>query len=46
MLKDGAAQAVTIRTGLTDGKMTEVLSGDIKAGDKVITQQLKSAAGA
>lgn len=46
VLKDGAAQAVTIRTGLTDGKMTEVLSGDIKAGDKVITQQLKSAAGA
>lgn len=30
-----------VKTGMTDGTMTEILSGDLKAGDKVIISQLK-----
>lgn len=38
---EGKAKALRIVTGLSDGKMTEVVSGDLKEGDKVITAQLK-----
>ncbi len=37
----GNAVKKTVTTGLTDGSMTEIVSGDIKVGDKVITTQLK-----
>lgn len=30
-----------VKTGMTDGTMTEILSGDLKVGDKVIISQLK-----
>ncbi len=41
---DGHAQPRRIVTGLTNGRMTEVISGEIKAGDKVITDQLRQSA--
>ena len=37
----GNAKPVEIVTGLTNGRMTEVISGPLQAGDKVITDQLK-----
>ena len=37
---DGKPQAVQVTTGDTNGTMTEVLSGDLKAGADVITGQL------
>jgi HlyD family secretion protein len=37
VLRAGAAQQVTIKTGLTDGTSTEVLSGDLAVGDLLIT---------
>ena len=36
ILKDGAPQPVEIKTGLTDGRMTEVLDGELKPGMLVI----------
>ncbi len=41
--RDGHAEPRTIVTGLTNGRMTEIVSGDLKAGDKVITDQLQQA---
>lgn len=38
----GKAKPVQIVTGLSDGRMTEVISGPLKEGDKVVTDQLKS----
>lgn len=37
VLKDGRAAEVRVRTGATDGVVTEILSGDLSAGDPVIT---------
>lgn len=37
VLHDGEPVAVTVTTGATDGRQTVVLSGDLKAGDEVIT---------
>lgn len=37
----GNAVKRDVKTGMTDGNMTEILSGDLKAGDKVIISQLK-----
>jgi HlyD family secretion protein len=37
VLKDGQASALKIKTGLTNGRMTEVLEGDLKPGMQVIT---------
>lgn len=41
---DGQAQPRRIVTGLTNGRMTEIISGELKAGDKVITDQLRQSA--
>ena len=38
---DGSAQPRRVVTGLTNGRMTELVSGELKAGDKVITDQLR-----
>lgn len=43
VLRNGAAEQVSIVTGSTDGTRTEVISGNLKAGDLVITSQLKAA---
>ncbi len=39
----GKAVLRNVTTGLTDGRLTEVLSDDFSAGDKVIVDQLKTA---
>jgi HlyD family secretion protein len=36
VLENGTPSEVKIRTGVTDGKVTEVLSGELKPGDEVI----------
>ena len=42
VLRGGNAQEVDIITGASDGTRTEVISGDLKSGDLVITSQLRS----
>lgn len=37
VLKDGKPQQVSVTTGVTDGKLTQILQGDLKGGDQVIT---------
>lgn len=39
ILRDGQPQAVSVRTGATNGRVTEVLSGDLQEGEQVITEQ-------
>ena len=43
-LKDGKAVAVTVQTGISDGRMTEITGGDLEVGTPVITDQRSSAA--
>jgi HlyD family secretion protein len=37
--EDGNPKAVNVRLGLTDGSMTEIVSGDVKEGSEVIVGQ-------
>jgi HlyD family secretion protein len=37
VMRDGAAQEVRVRTGVTDGVLTAVREGDLREGDRVIT---------
>ncbi|OGB29101.1 MAG: efflux transporter periplasmic adaptor subunit [Burkholderiales bacterium RIFCSPLOWO2_12_FULL_61_40] len=39
VLRDGAPVAVAVRTGISDGRMTEVTGGDLQVGMQVITDQ-------
>ena len=39
VLAGGQPVAVPVRTGITDGSHTEVLDGELKAGDKVILRE-------
>jgi HlyD family secretion protein len=39
VLQDGTPQAVVVRTGATDGRMTEVTSDKLQPGMRVITEQ-------
>lgn len=39
VLRDGAAVAVDVTPGISDGKMTEVTAGDLQVGMQVITDQ-------
>jgi len=39
VLRDGAAVEVRVRTGASDGKFTEIVSGEIKEGDALIVSQ-------
>lgn len=45
VLRNGQAQQLTVRTGLTDGRRTEILSDNLTESDQVITEQ-RSAKGA
>jgi HlyD family secretion protein len=36
LLKDGEPVAVEVRTGASDGRFTELRSGEIQAGDEVL----------
>lgn len=38
VVRSGAPQALTVKTGLSDGTVTEVLEGDLKVGDAVIVE--------
>ena len=42
VLKDGAPQAVQVKTGATDGENVEIVSG-IAEGDQVITGESRQA---
>jgi HlyD family secretion protein len=42
VLRDGAAVKLAVKTGVTDGDMTEVLEGPLAEGDAVITAQTAS----
>lgn len=44
VLRDGVAHAVAVRTGISDGRFTEVTDGDLEPGMQVITEQLSSRA--
>jgi HlyD family secretion protein len=44
ILRDGAPVAIAIKTGLSDGQMTEIVSGNLKAGMPVITDQQAASA--
>jgi HlyD family secretion protein len=46
VLKDGKAVAVTVQTGISDGRMTEVTGGELEVGTPVITDQRSSTAAA
>jgi HlyD family secretion protein len=39
ILEGGAAKAVAVSTGISDGRMTEITGGDLKAGMLIITDQ-------
>ena len=41
LLRDGQPVAVQVEVGVTDGVLTEVLSGEIKSGDKVIVDDIE-----
>jgi HlyD family secretion protein len=39
VLRDGAAVAIAVTTGISDGRMTEVLASELQAGMQIITDQ-------
>ena len=41
---DGRLERVPVRVGITDGSVTEIVSGDLKEGDKVVTEMVGGAA--
>lgn len=41
---DGRLERVPVRVGITDGSVTEIVSGDLKEGDKVVTEMVNSTA--
>ncbi len=43
VLQDGAAVAVKVTPGISDGRMTEITEGDLKEGMQVITDQRSTA---
>ncbi len=46
ILRNGKPQAVAIRTGVSDGSLTEVVEGDLSDGDLVITDMSGGSSGA
>ena len=44
VLRDGAAVSVSVTPGISDGRMTEIIGGDLKPGMWVITNQKSAAA--
>lgn len=43
VLRDGGAVAVGVTPGISDGRMTEIVGGDLQAGAQVITDQRAAA---
>jgi HlyD family secretion protein len=46
ILKNGKLEAVTLTLGITDSRYTEVLAGELKAGDQVITGEAQTSTSA
>jgi HlyD family secretion protein len=46
LLRDGQAVSVSVKVGLSDGSFSELLDGDVKEGDLVITDATVSGKGA
>jgi len=44
VLRDGVAHPVTVTTGISDGRLTEITGGELQPGMQVITEQLSSGA--
>jgi HlyD family secretion protein len=40
VISDGALKAISVQLGITDNRNTEVVGGDLKAGDRVITGEI------
>jgi len=38
VLRDGSPQPVSVRTGLSDGSVTEIAEGDLHEGDALVTE--------
>lgn len=38
LLRDGVPQAVSVRLGISDGSYTEIVEGEVRAGDAAITE--------
>lgn len=45
LIRNHRLTAVAVRTGITDNKFTELLEGDLKAGDEVVTDEKSGKAG-
>jgi HlyD family secretion protein len=45
VLENGEAKPMTVQTGISDGRMTEILGGNLTAGMEVITDQRAAGAG-
>ncbi|KFE64869.1 efflux RND transporter periplasmic adaptor subunit [Hyalangium minutum] len=45
VLRDGQAAPVPVKTGLTDGSVTEVVEGELREGDRIITAMATGAQG-
>jgi HlyD family secretion protein len=43
VLRDGSASPVPVRTGISDGSLTELVEGELKPGDAVVTDALGGA---
>jgi HlyD family secretion protein len=43
LLKNGQPAAATVRTGVSNGRLTEIVDGDLKAGDAVIVDYQENA---
>lgn len=41
VLRDGELTAVAVQTGVSNGRMTEIISGELQAGMQVITEDLE-----
>jgi len=44
VLRDGALVPITLKLGITDNRNTEILEGELKAGDRVITGEASAVA--
>jgi multidrug efflux pump subunit AcrA (membrane-fusion protein) len=38
---DGRVQPVEVKTGLSDGMVTEIISGDLEPGDQVVAHEIR-----
>lgn len=45
VVSEGALRAVNVQLGITDNRNTEVVGGDLKAGDRVITGEVNASPG-